>query len=161
MLAREHSMVRQFSFCRHCCDCRRHDVTCVLTLPVALRGSQYQAMDGQLRGSRRSCKTLHCHHHSQFQHHRLHCPPCRQCQKWKNLTVNDTQKCNKGQNWSCLHIFCLHNAQGQSREPSRRLPSSSSIIMSFHCLHHPHRQQCQKRKTLPEIIIHKCNRDHP
>ena len=91
------------------------NVTCLLTLPITLWGSKYQAMAGPLRGSRRSYKTPHCHRHYNTQYHCLHCPHCRRCQKQKNLTVNDTQECKKGQNWSCLCTFCLHNTQRQSR----------------------------------------------
>jgi hypothetical protein len=134
--------------------------TCLLTLHVALWRSQYQAITGPLQGIRRSCKAPDCHcHNSTQEYHRLHCPPCRQHQKWKNLLVNDTQECNKGQNWSCLHIFCLPDALGQSRDPSLPHPSPSSIVMSFHCLHCPACKH-QKRKTLTDIIIHECNSDH-
>ncbi len=40
------------------------NITCLLSHPVALWGSQYQAMLGPLQGSRRSCKTLLCHDHN-------------------------------------------------------------------------------------------------
>ncbi len=138
------------------------DDTCLLTLPIALRSLQYQAMVGPLQGSRRSCKKPHCHRHNNTQEYlRLHCPPCRRSQKWKDLLVNNTQKCNKGQNWSCLRIFCLQNALEWSRDPSWWCPFLSFIVMSFHCLHRPPCQQCQRQKTLMEIIIHTCNSDHP
>ncbi len=136
--------------------------TCLLTLPVALRRSQYQAMAEPLQGSRRSCKTPQCHRHNNTQkYHHLHCPPCQRRQKLKSLLVNNTQECSKGQNWSCLCTFCLHNALGRRRDHSWQHPFPSFIVMSLYCLHCTPCQKRQKRKTLTDIIIHKCNSDHP
>ena len=48
-----------------------NNVTCLLTPPIALQGSQYQETDEPLQGGRRCWKIPHCHHHNQFTHHCL------------------------------------------------------------------------------------------
>ena len=110
------------------------DVTWLLTLPVTLWGSRYQVMARPLQGSRRSCKTPHYHRHNYIQFHHLHCPPHWRCQKRMNLTGNNKQECNKGQNWSCVCIFAYTTHRGRAENPHGgfplRVPSSCSF--TFH-----------------------------
>jgi hypothetical protein len=123
MLAHEHSMVHK-SFCRDCHDSRFlapvgrpniNNVTCLLTLPIALWRSQYQVMAGPLQGSRRSSNTHHCHHHNQVHHHCLHCLPPQRCQKQKIFVEIIVHECNRNHPRSCLQIF-THTTRGSGGE---------------------------------------------
>ena len=98
------------------------DVTWLLTLPVTLWGSRYQVMARPLQGSRRSCKTPHYHHYNYTQYHCLHCPPHQWCKKQMNLTVNNTQNWNKGQNWSCARICAYLACMGGAENPHGGFP---------------------------------------
>ena len=125
-------------------------VTCLLTPLVALWRSQYQAMDVSLQGSRRSCKTPHCHHHYQFHHHCLYCPPCRHCKKWKTLAEIIVHECNRVPPRSCVKKNHPHDVGQWSREllglePQPRIRSWADLggrrcyfVKSKHLLHHPH-----------------------
>ena len=93
----EHSMVCQLFFRCHSHDHRHFgfvgwpnidNVTCLLTPSVALQGSQYQEKDRPLQGVCRCWKIPHCHHHSQFTHHHVYCPPCQRRQKLKTLALD-------------------------------------------------------------------------
>jgi hypothetical protein len=92
------------------------DVTCLLTLLVALWQRQYQVMARPLGGSRRSYKTPHCHHHYQFDHHHLYCPPCQRRKKRKTLTEFIVRECNRVSSGSLLQIFHPHDVGQWSRE---------------------------------------------
>jgi hypothetical protein len=137
------------------------DINCLLTLPVALWGGQYQATAGPLQGIRRSCKTPHCHHHNNTQYRCLHCPPCQRCQKQKSLIVNyNTQECNNiiiG----VVYKFLAYTMRrcGEQRTLMVAFLSKLSSVLSLSLL--PPLLMMQKMKTLKEIIIHKCNRYHP
>ena len=61
------------------------NVTCLLTPSAALRGRQYQETDKPLQGGHRCWKIPHCHHHRQFTHHCLYCPP--RWRHWKQKTL--------------------------------------------------------------------------
>ncbi len=106
------------------------NVTCLLTLSVALQESQYQAMTGPLQGSRR-CKTHHCHRHNNTQFHCLHYSPCRRCQKWKNLMVNDTQECNKGQIGEVYIFFAYTMHWGRAENPYGGFPLQVWVSRPF------------------------------
>jgi hypothetical protein len=92
------------------------DVTCLLTLPIALRQSQYQVMAGPFQGSRRSSKTPHFHHHYQFYHHCLYCLPCQCRKKWNILTEIIVHKCNRIPPRSPVTVFHPHDVGQWSRE---------------------------------------------
>ncbi len=123
--------------------------TCLLTIPVALRRSQHQVMAGPLWGSRRSCKTPNCHHHYQFHHHCLYCPPCRHRKTRKTLAEIMVHECNRVLPRSLLQIFNPHDVGQWSRELvglelEPRIRSWANLggrccyfVKSKH-LHHPH-----------------------
>ena len=154
------------------------DVTCLLTPSVALWGSQCQDTDGPLQGGRRRWKIPHCHHHNQFTHHRLYCPPCWRCQNQKTLALYFPM----GKILSRSHENLLRNISyravlrfTQLQEVSYRswMQGGHRCWKIPHCHHHIQSQQhclycyfpphwrCQKQMTLMENIIHECIRDHP
>ncbi len=94
-----------------------NNVTCRLTLPSALWRSQYQVMAGPFRGSRRSCKTPHCHHHYQFHHYCIYFLPCGSCcKKWKTLMEIIVHECNRIPPRTCVKFFNPHDVGQWSRE---------------------------------------------
>ncbi len=108
-------------------------------------------MTGLFWGSRRSCKTPHCHHHYQFHHHCLYCPPCRHCKKWKTLAEIIVHECNRVPPRSCVKKNHPHDVGQWSREllglePQPRIRSWADLggrrcyfEKSKH-LHRPHHQ---------------------
>ena len=108
------------------------DVTCLLAPSVALQGSQYQAMDRQLQGSRRSYKTPIATTITNFIIIASITPLVDDAKNGRP-SQRSSLTSNRVHPKSHLHIFYPHNARQWSGELDH-------YQFHHHCLHHPPRQ---------------------
>ena len=133
-------------------------------------------MDRPLQGGRRCWNIPHCHHHNQFTHHRLYCPPRRWRQKRKTLALYfPMAKFLSRLHENLLRYIIYHavlpftqlgevsyHSWMQGGRSCWKIPHYHHHNQSqHHWLYYPPCQRHQKQKTLAENIINECIRDHP
>jgi hypothetical protein len=120
MLSLEHAMTRQFFFLAIVSMPvgwpNIDNVTCLLTPPMAQRGSQYQAIDDHCEEAEETAKHPIATTITNFIIIIFIFPLANDAKKWKILAEIIIHKCNRDHPKSRPHIFYPHNVRQWSGE---------------------------------------------